>query len=394
MKTIYTLLLSLFLMNQIEAQTVLNLKPSSIKSLDFSQKTKDKWSERDKLLENLNNGILGYDQLNSEQQAMLEEMDETKESMWDIVGGGCSWYCGGGPYKVTASSQLKSQGNNSYNAENAHDLNYKHAWVEGKKGYGIGEYLLYHFQGSAPITEIIVVNGYVKSYKSWKYNSRVKKLKVYINDKPFAILNLQDKIAEQSFKVEPLQGAEWTMKFEIMEVYKGDKYDDVVISEIYFDGIGVHCFAKGTQVLMANGKSKPIETLNDGDQVATYNHLTREFEKSTIEKLENVKHCNMVKYVFESGKDIVVTQDHPFLINDRGWASLKPEQSSQYKGFHSIKKIQIGDNFITNEGYDKLISIEYINGTLPTYTISKLSSGQNFIANGFIVGVETIEIKE
>ncbi len=102
----------------------------------------------------------------------------------------------------------------------------------------------------------------------------------------------------------------------------------------------------------------------------------------------------MVKYVFESGKDIVVTQDHPFLINDRGWASLKPEQSSQYKGFHSIKKIQIGDNFITNEGYDKLISIEYINGTLPTYTISKLSSGQNFIANGFIVGVETIEIKE
>lgn len=32
----------------------------------------------------------------------------------------------------------------------------------------------------------------------------------------------------------------WTLKFEIAEVYKGTKYDDVVITEIYFDGIDVH----------------------------------------------------------------------------------------------------------------------------------------------------------
>jgi len=30
------------------------------------------------------------------------------------------------------------------------------------------------------------------------------------------------------------------MKFEILEVFKGDKYDDTAISEIYFDGIDVH----------------------------------------------------------------------------------------------------------------------------------------------------------
>jgi hypothetical protein len=32
----------------------------------------------------------------------------------------------------------------------------------------------------------------------------------------------------------------WTMRFEIMDVYKGDKYDDTAITEIYFDGIDVH----------------------------------------------------------------------------------------------------------------------------------------------------------
>jgi hypothetical protein len=37
----------------------------------------------------------------------------------------CSWYCGGGPKEVTASSYLKSQGEHHYKPENAHDLNYK-----------------------------------------------------------------------------------------------------------------------------------------------------------------------------------------------------------------------------------------------------------------------------
>ena len=32
----------------------------------------------------------------------------------------------------------------------------------------------------------------------------------------------------------------WTLKFEILDVYPGEKYDDTVISELYFDGIDVH----------------------------------------------------------------------------------------------------------------------------------------------------------
>ena len=141
----------------------------------------------------------------------------------------------------------------TYSAKNIHDLSYKTAWIEGVPGYGIGEYVTYHIPPQNPrITEIIVVNGYVKSKKAWKENSRVKKLRMYIDDKPFRDLYLKDSREEQHFKFDPLGYSDrenwedlqsrpwWTIKFEILEVYEGDKYDDTAITEIYFDGIDVH----------------------------------------------------------------------------------------------------------------------------------------------------------
>jgi len=80
----------------------------------------------------------------------------------------------------------------------------------------------------------------VKSISDWQKNSRVKKLKMYINDEEFVYLNLKDIYAEQHFYIPEIGGDyqdDWKIKFEIMEVYKGNKYDDVVISEIFFEGV-------------------------------------------------------------------------------------------------------------------------------------------------------------
>jgi len=283
-------------------------------------------------------------------------------------------------------------------------LNYKNAWVEGADGYGIGEYLLYTFGGASPrINEIIVVNGYVKNKTAWENNSRVKKLKVYIDDKPYAILNLKDIIGSQSYKVEPIGNSDrkdwnvlktkpdWTLKFEILDVYKGLKYDDVVISEIYFDGLDVHCFAKGTKIQLPDNSTKNIEDLKVGDFVAFMDFDTKTIKSAKIEKTEKVVHHGLVTYRFESGLTITATQDHPFKIDNKGWASLKPDKSKQYKGFENINKIKIGDLFITANGKVKLVSIDFLEGDQETYTISKLSSGDNFIANGLIVGIEELK---
>ena len=108
------------------------------------------------------------------------------------------------------------------------------------------------------------------------------------------------------------------MKFEILEVYKGLKYDDTAISEIYFDGLDVHCFAKGTKVQLADNSTKNIENLKIGDMVAYLDLETKEIKSAKIEKLEKVIHHGLVRYKFESGIEITATQDHPFRIENKG----------------------------------------------------------------------------
>ncbi|MDD3036298.1 hypothetical protein [Bacteroides sp.] len=180
------------------------------------------------------------------------ELIDGKENYWDIIGVSCSFYCACGLGELSASSELKPQHGLSYRAQNAHDLSYRTAWIEGVPGYGAGEYLVYRFPPENPrITDVIIINGYVKSDKAWRENSRVKRLKMYVDGKPYAILNLQDSKDQQIFAVEPIGHSNRTdenlskmsdivLKFEIVEVYPGEKYDDTAITEIYFDGIDHH----------------------------------------------------------------------------------------------------------------------------------------------------------
>lgn len=203
------------------------------------------------LWEKVDGGEMDTTKLTADERIVFRNtcMDET-EDYWEILGVGCSWYCGGGLDSTYASSELIG---GKYSANNIHDLNYKTAWVEGVAGQGIGEKITYDFPPENPrITKIIIVNGYVKSPKAWTENSRVKKLKMYVDGKPFALLELADSKQEQSFSFTPLGVADrkdydklrtlprWTITFEIMEVYPGSKYEDTAITEIYFDGIDVH----------------------------------------------------------------------------------------------------------------------------------------------------------
>ncbi len=165
---------------------------------------------------------------------------------------GCSWYCGGGVSSLSSSSELEENNGITYSAKNAHDFDKNTAWIEGKDDYGIGEFIEYTFDyqktekysGNLGINRFLIANGYKKSLKTWKNNSRVKQLKVYLNDKLHSIINLLD-----SFEIQTIEIGETIMfqkntitklKFEITEVYEGDKYADTAISLLMFDGIGVH----------------------------------------------------------------------------------------------------------------------------------------------------------
>ena len=257
MRYLLTILLIAATLN-MNAQTLRELQPELSRLVDKSKEGEKKYNDDLKkyyeLVEKYGYGFT-VDTLTDKEKEFYKNSTyvEDGEGYWDVLGPGCSWYCGGGLDTQTASSYLKGTKNISYIPKNMHDLNYETAWVEGVDGYGVGESVTYHFPPESPrITSLIVVNGYVKSEKTWKENSRVKKLKMYISDVPYVILNLEDTRKEQIFNVAPLGYGDrkdwdklkakpwWSIKFEIMEVYEGDKYDETAITEIYFDGVDVH----------------------------------------------------------------------------------------------------------------------------------------------------------
>lgn len=366
-------------------------QPVSVKKMDFEKNSKT----FDRLKKKASQKDFDYNTLTEEEQSIF---DETKDSYWDVIGGACSWYCAGGPSSITASSQLKPQGAVNYKASNAHDLSYRTAWVEGVAGYGIGEYLTYTFKGGDPrITTIIVVNGYVKSGKAFKENSRVKKLKVYKDDKPIAILDLKDIMGEQRFKIgtlgdNTLGSPDWKLKFEIMEVYKGDKYDDTALSEIYFDGIDVHCLAKGTKITMADGSEKNIEEIKEGDEVLSYT-TSNTMGKSTVKAVVQKSHTDFVTYRFKSGRSLTCTLDHPLFSPKFGWVSCDPEKSKSYKGFVNVATVKIGTYILQSDGSDdQITAIEKGKEEQPFYTITELSDKHiGFFANGVCVGTEGLK---
>jgi hypothetical protein len=240
-KTFALITASLLLIHTSGQSSIKNYLPKEIIKLDFSSQKENELKRQSVLSDKANLNVLEKKELG----ALLKKWDGYSEDIWEIGYAGCSWYCGGGNYKVKASSVLPNAGEITYAADNANDLNYKTAWVEGKSDEGIGEYLEYYFKNKSPrVTKIIISNGYVKSESAWKENNRVKKLKLIVNNKVFGVLNLEDSRTDQIFDLGTFghnkNGTDLVLKFEILEVYKGEKFNDTVITEIYFDGIDVH----------------------------------------------------------------------------------------------------------------------------------------------------------
>ncbi len=264
MKPIYTIAFFLVSISLFSQKTPV-LEPEIGKIYDFSQERQNLW---DTCILSVTDGF-PKGKFTEEELSKLRNkcselgFSEARDGFWGITSG-CSWYCGGTYKNVTVSSSLKTQKDNVYNEKSISDLNYKTAWVEGVAGDGIGEFITYEFPPLNPrITKIIITNGYIKDKKTWKNNSRVKQLKMYVDNEFYAVLNLKDVYAEQTFEVLPIGYAQHKnisytkdgkiiddmagntipplkLKFEILAVYKGDKYKDTAITEIYFDGIDVH----------------------------------------------------------------------------------------------------------------------------------------------------------
>ena len=188
----------------------------------------------------------------------------------------CGEFCAmpGGGLRIEASSELASS-SDRYEAGNLTSLEREDTWAEGVEGSGIGESITYRdsmywnisnvWEGlrSTPwfdsrrdeygcikdgykhYVEICIVNGYAKNEKTWEENGRVKRLLMYVEDEPYAYLELEDTIYPQYFLLPPddikvAEGDEITFRFVIEDVYPGTTYEDTCLTGLVMEFTGRH----------------------------------------------------------------------------------------------------------------------------------------------------------
>lgn len=131
--------------------------------------------------------------------------------------------------KYTTKNYL-TEGKVKYLPKNLKDLSIGKPWVEDSEGAGIGDTIT--IQNSQTIEALVISNGFV-SYKTSTFynNNRVKKLRITNknNDSESFETILPDNAIPTDIII-PFKTKELIL--EIIEVYKGDKYDDTCINFI------------------------------------------------------------------------------------------------------------------------------------------------------------------
>ena len=389
-----TLILTIMISSLTYGQFLPVIEPKISDAVNYTKAEQVYWEKAMELLSKVNSGEMSYgEQMSKKDIQAIDSLEMMYGPMTEGVG--CSWYCGGGPYKITASSYLQEQGKNTYLPNNIHDFDLLTAWVP--KGT-IGMKINFHFKPFTPrVNEILLWNGYIKNIDLWKANSRVAKFKLYVNGEPKAILNLIDSTNAQSFKINPVQSTDsikdMILTLEILEIYNGTKYSDVAISEVNFDGLDVHCFAKGTIISLANGKTKEIQDIQSSDSILSFDFKTEKLTVVTNARLVTARHSNLIKLRFKD-REITVTDDHPFWTYKKKWASINPDKSNlNYIQEEPVKMLSEGDKIFvpSDNSFLEIIDIDQIQKEQLTYTL-EFENGESFIANGLLVKTEKVEL--
>ena len=287
--------------------------------------------------------------------------------------------CSQGIEPIKASSTLSSQGKFNYKVDNlAGDPTT--AWVEGKKGYGIGEW----FEVKA-ISVNNIYNGYQASPKSFIDNSRVKKMKIYKDDKPICILILKDEMGRQGFMLpdDPDHSEQHRYRFEILEVYPGKKFEDVAISEIDYV---LCCMAAQTTINYPGGQEQ-INKIKTDQSISIYDEKKDQLISGFVTKVISIKHQILYK-VKTISHEIIITDDHPLFEKTFGFTSLnrliKAKNVSSIFELIDQVEFKVWDEKQNKSIFESLISVSKIDSYQDTYSIKGIKNGEYYLANGFI----------
>jgi hypothetical protein len=147
------------------------------------------------------------------------------------------------------------------------------------------------------------------------------------------------------------------------------------------------CFPAGTQISMADGTTKSIENVKEGDTIVSFNEKDGQNHTTSVDGIYSPMREGL--HVINDGF-LEVTGDHPLYVNKNGkecWASCDPDQtlkSEAYKHMTDIEKIEVGDSLKhVDGGFIEVTKLDYKGGQVQTYTIRK-SEFETYYANGIV----------
>jgi hypothetical protein len=81
----------------------------------------------------------------------------------------------------------------------------------------------------------------------------------------------------------------------------------------------IYCCVKGTRIRMADGTEKPIESINIGDKVLSYDTTMKAEEEDKVISFMARTVDEILDIELEDGTVISITGDHPIFVLNRGW---------------------------------------------------------------------------
>lgn len=157
--------------------------------------------------------------------------------------GDCSIYCLiENEFSIHASSFLPDQDTCTFQPSQVDDYCLRKPWITGNPT-SAGEWLEFKFdrrdfsKSSVTVDGLYIFNGNGESTKQWNAYSRVKNLRMIVNGKEFAQIELHDARAMQSTEFPELAFKDiQPIRFEIADYFSGDQYEQIAVSELRFSG--------------------------------------------------------------------------------------------------------------------------------------------------------------
>jgi hypothetical protein len=139
------------------------------------------------------------------------------------------------PTDTTASSYYDDPNNPDddtlYRPRNAADGKVSSVWVEGEEGSGLGSWIRLDLGAARPIHRLRIWNGNWYSWDFWQRHNRIREMEIEFSDGSVQKVTLQDKKVPEVIDF-PKPVTTSSVKLKILGIYRGNTFNDTVISEV------------------------------------------------------------------------------------------------------------------------------------------------------------------